>query len=61
MLPPLATDSTGSTQNATQQAFLAGHELAFAYFGGVFRVLPDNLTLAVKKIPVDTAARRPAA
>ena len=31
--------------NATQQAFLEGHELAFAYFDGVFRILRyDNLT-----------------
>ena len=30
---------------ATQQAFLEGHELAFAYFSGVFRVLPRQ-TLA---------------
>ena len=37
--------------NATQQAFLEGHELAFAYFEGVFRTLRyDNLTIAVKKI-----------
>src|SRR6266849_6308443 len=37
--------------NATQQAFLEGHELAFAYFDGVFRTLRyDNLTIAVKKI-----------
>jgi hypothetical protein len=36
---------------ATQQAFLEAHELAFAYFAGVFRVLRyDNLTSAVKKI-----------
>jgi transposase len=36
---------------ATQQAFLEGHELGFAYFSGVFRVLRyDNLTSAVKKI-----------
>jgi transposase len=36
---------------ATQQAFLEGHELAFSYFGGVFRKLRyDNLTSAVKKI-----------
>ncbi len=36
---------------ATQQAFLEGHELAFAYFGGVFRrVRYDNLSSAVKKI-----------
>src|SRR5688572_4358253 len=36
---------------ATQQAFLEGHELAFAYFSGVFRVLRyDNLASAVKKI-----------
>ena len=36
---------------ATQQAFLEAHELGFAYFAGVFRVLRyDNLTSAVKKI-----------
>jgi transposase len=36
---------------ATQQAFLEAHELAFHYFGGVFRKLRyDNLTSAVKKI-----------
>ena len=36
---------------ATQQAFLDGHERAFAYFGGVFRSLRyDNLKAAVKKI-----------
>ena len=36
---------------ATQQAFLEAHELAFAYFGGVFRRRRyDNLTSAVKKI-----------
>jgi transposase len=36
---------------ATQQAFLEGHELAFRYFGGVFRRLRyDNLKAAVKKI-----------
>lgn len=36
---------------ATQQAFLEAHELAFAYFGGVFRRLRyDNLASAVKKI-----------
>jgi transposase len=36
---------------ATQQAFLEGHELAFHYFGGVFRRLRyDNLKAAVKKI-----------
>ncbi len=36
---------------ATQQAFLEGHELAFDYFGGVFRLLRyDNLSSAVKKI-----------
>lgn len=38
-------------QSATQQAFLEAHELAFHYFGGVFRTLRyDNLTSAVKKI-----------
>jgi transposase len=37
--------------HATQQAFLEGHELAFAFFCGVFRKLRyDNLTSAVKKI-----------
>ena len=36
---------------ATQQAFLEAHELAFSYFGGVFRVLRyDNLKSTVKKI-----------
>jgi transposase len=36
---------------ATQQAFLEAHELAFRYFGGVFRRLRyDNLSSAVKKI-----------
>lgn len=37
--------------HATQQAFLQAHELAFAFFCGVFRKLRyDNLTSAVKKI-----------
>jgi transposase len=37
--------------HATQQAFLEAHELAFSYFGGVFRKLRyDNLASAVKKI-----------
>lgn len=37
--------------HATQQAFLEAHELAFRYFGGVFRLLRyDNLKSAVKKI-----------
>src|SRR5215210_6586628 len=37
--------------HSTQQAFLAAHDLAFAYFSGVFRKLRyDNLTSAVKKI-----------
>ena len=36
---------------ATQQAFLEAHELAFAYFGGVFRrIRYDNLSAAVKRI-----------
>jgi len=36
---------------ATQQAFLEAHELAFAYFEGVFRRLRyDNLSSAVRKI-----------
>lgn len=38
-------------RSATQQAFLEAHEMAFAYFGGVFRLLRyDNLTSAVRKI-----------
>jgi transposase len=37
--------------HSTQQAFLEAHELAFAYFCGVFRRLRyDNLTSAVKRI-----------
>ena len=37
--------------HATQQAFLEAHELAFADFGGVFRLLRyDNLASAVRKI-----------
>ena len=37
--------------HATQQAFLEAHELAFHYFGGVFRRLRyDNLKSAVKKV-----------
>ena len=37
--------------HATQQAFLEAHELAFRYFGGVFRLLRyDNLKSAVQKI-----------
>ena len=37
--------------HASQQAFLEAHELAFAYFGGVFSLLRyDNLSSAVKKI-----------
>lgn len=37
--------------HASQQAFLEAHELAFAYFGGVFRRLRyDNLSSAVKRI-----------
>jgi transposase len=40
-----------SYPHATQQAFLEAHELAFAYFEGVFRRLRyDNLSSAVKKI-----------
>jgi transposase len=36
---------------ATQQAFLEAHELAFRYFGGVFRRLRyDNLSSAVKRV-----------
>src|SRR5712692_4138730 len=37
--------------HATQQAFLEAHELAFAYFGGVFhRLRYDNLGSAVKRV-----------
>jgi transposase len=37
--------------HATQQAFLEAHELAFAYFDGVFKLIRyDNLKSAVKKI-----------
>jgi transposase len=37
--------------HATQQALLEAHELAFDYFGGVFRTLRyDNMTSVVKKI-----------
>jgi transposase len=37
--------------HASQQAFLEAHELAFAYFGGVFRhIRYDNLSSAVKRI-----------
>ena len=37
--------------HALQQAFLEAHELAFAYFGGVFHTLRyDNLSSAVKRI-----------
>jgi transposase len=37
--------------HATQQAFLEAHELAFAWFGGVFgRLRYDNLKSAVKKV-----------
>jgi len=37
--------------HAGQQAFLEAHELAFAYFGGVFEVLRyDNLSSAVKRV-----------
>lgn len=37
--------------HATQQAFLEAHELAFAWFGGVFaRLRYDNLKAAVKRI-----------
>jgi transposase len=38
-------------RHATQQAFLEAHELAFRYFGGVFRrVRYDNLAAAVKRV-----------
>ena len=48
--------------HATQQAFLEAHELAFAYYDGVFQKLRyDNLSLAVKKMPAGTpACKRPA-
>ncbi len=45
--------------HATQQAFLEAHELAFAYFGGVFQVLRyDNLKSAVKKSCAGISAKR---
>ncbi len=45
--------------HATQQAFLEAHELAFAYFGGVFRKLRyDNLTSAVKRDPARMAGEK---
>lgn len=38
-------------RHATQQAFLEAHQLAFAYFGGVFRRgRYDNLSAAVKRV-----------
>jgi transposase len=41
----------GAYLQATQQAFLEGHELAFSYFGGVFRRLRyDNLSAAVRRV-----------
>ena len=36
--------------NATQQAFLEAHELAFAWFGGVFHGYVTTISAAVKKI-----------
>ena len=37
---------------ATQQAFLEAHELAFAYFGGVFQTLRyDNLKVSREEDP----------
>ena len=43
--------SISSGISARQQAFLEAHELAFHYFGGVFRLLRfDNLKSAVKRI-----------
>ena len=46
--------------HATQQALLEAHELAFAYFGGVFRTLRyDNMGLLVKKILRGRRASRP--
>jgi len=37
--------------HASQQAFLEAHEMAFEYFGGVFKVLRyDNLSSAVQRI-----------
>jgi transposase len=44
--------------HASQQAFLEGHERAFAYFGGVFSLLRyDNLSSAVKKDSAGPTAR----
>ena len=48
---PAAERFTGPIPHASQQAFLEAHELAFEYFGGVFKILRfDNLGCAVKKI-----------
>lgn len=41
----------GVSSGLTEQAFLEAHQLAFAYFGGVFRPLRyNNLKSAVKKL-----------
>ena len=45
--------------NATQQAFLEAHELAFAWFGGVFhRLRYDNLSFGGEEDPAGAAAGR---
>ncbi len=49
--PSSTYSNPASYLHATQQAFLEAHEAAFAYFGGVFRLLRyDNLKSAVSKI-----------
>ncbi len=46
-------------RRATQQAFLEAHELALAYFGGVFRTLRyDNLSSASGFCAARDARRR---
>lgn len=60
---PMASDGAFhlAYTHATQQAFLEAHELAFRYFGGVFRLLRyDNLSSTVKKILRAIGAKRPA-
>ena len=48
---PRATRSIGRTRTPRSKRLLEAHELAFDYFGGVFRTLRyDNMTSVVKKI-----------
>ena len=47
----VANTRVSITVHGSQQASLEAHELAFAYFGGVFTTVRyDNLKSAVKKI-----------